>query len=90
MPSGHIDLPTGRRHSPGIDETKILHVGWIVRDNRFVCKLLESDELSVDTVSSAQEALTALGESDYSVLITDLNANGKFDQLKIVPGEQLD
>ena len=33
-------------------------------------KLLESEELNVDTVSSAQEALTALGETDYSVLIT--------------------
>ena len=39
-------------------------------------KLLESDELSVDTVSSAQEALTALGETDYSVLITDLKMPG--------------
>src|ERR1700730_15318324 len=39
-------------------------------------KLLESAELSVDTVSSAQEALTALGETDYSVLITDLKMPG--------------
>jgi DNA-binding NtrC family response regulator len=39
-------------------------------------KLLESDELSVDTVSSAQEALTTLGSSDYSVLITDLRMPG--------------
>jgi DNA-binding NtrC family response regulator len=39
-------------------------------------KLLESDELSVDTVSSAQEALTALGSADYSVLITDLRMPG--------------
>ena len=39
-------------------------------------KLLESDELSVDTVSSAQEALTVLGASDFSVLITDLRMPG--------------
>src|SRR5262249_11391063 len=39
-------------------------------------KLLESDELSVDTVSSAQEALSALGANDYSVLITDLKMPG--------------
>jgi DNA-binding NtrC family response regulator len=39
-------------------------------------KLLESDEISVDTVSSGQEALTALGEADYSVLITDLRMPG--------------
>src|SRR4051812_25162120 len=39
-------------------------------------KLLESEELSVDTVSSAQEALTALGTTDYSVLITDLRMPG--------------
>src|SRR5262245_24379823 len=39
-------------------------------------KLLESDELSVDTMSSAQEALAALGTSDYSVLITDLRMPG--------------
>jgi len=39
-------------------------------------KLLESDEMSVDTVSNAQEALTALGETDYSVLITDLKMPG--------------
>ena len=39
-------------------------------------KLLESEELSVDTVSSAQEALTALAAADYSVLITDLRMPG--------------
>ncbi|WZP00467.1 sigma-54 dependent transcriptional regulator [Isosphaeraceae bacterium EP7] len=39
-------------------------------------KLLESDEISVDTVSSGQEALTALAEVDYSVLITDLRMPG--------------
>src|SRR3954462_11408290 len=39
-------------------------------------KLLESEELSVDTVSSAQEALTTLGSADYSVLITDLRMPG--------------
>jgi DNA-binding NtrC family response regulator len=39
-------------------------------------KLLESEELSVDTVSSAQEALTALRSNDYSVLITDLRMPG--------------
>src|SRR5512135_2581417 len=39
-------------------------------------KLLESEELSVDTVSSAQEALTALGARDYSVLVTDLRMPG--------------
>ena len=39
-------------------------------------KLLESDELSVDTVSNAQEALTTLGSADYSVLVTDLRMPG--------------
>src|SRR5262249_5130619 len=39
-------------------------------------KLLETDDLSVDTVSNAQEALSALGASDYSVLITDLRMPG--------------
>ena len=39
-------------------------------------KLLESEELSVETVSSAQEALTALGAADFSVLITDLRMPG--------------
>jgi DNA-binding NtrC family response regulator len=39
-------------------------------------KLLESEELSVDTVSSAQDALSALGSDDYSVLITDLRMPG--------------
>jgi DNA-binding NtrC family response regulator len=39
-------------------------------------KLLESDELSVDTVSNAQEALTALAAADYSVMITDLRMPG--------------
>jgi DNA-binding NtrC family response regulator len=39
-------------------------------------KLLESDDLSVDTVSSAHEALTSLASADYSVLITDLRMPG--------------
>ncbi len=39
-------------------------------------KLLESGELSVDTVASAQEALTALAGTDYSVMITDLRMPG--------------
>ena len=39
-------------------------------------KLLESDEMSVDTVSSGQEALAALAAADYSVLITDLRMPG--------------
>lgn len=39
-------------------------------------KLLESETLSVDTVSSAQEALSALSAMDYSVLITDLKMPG--------------
>jgi two-component system NtrC family response regulator len=39
-------------------------------------KLLESDELSVDTVSTGQEALALLLSSDYSVLITDLRMPG--------------
>ena len=39
-------------------------------------KLLESDELSVDTVLSAQEALNVLGSADFSVLITDLRMPG--------------
>src|SRR5438270_4690192 len=39
-------------------------------------KLLESDDLSVDTVSSAQEALALLGAGDYSLMITDLRMPG--------------
>jgi DNA-binding NtrC family response regulator len=39
-------------------------------------KLLQTDELSVDTVSSGAEALAALGAADYSVLITDLRMPG--------------
>ncbi len=39
-------------------------------------KLLETDELSVEAVSSGQEALTALAATDYSVLITDLRMPG--------------
>ena len=39
-------------------------------------KLLESEELRVDTVSSAQEALTLLSSTDYSLLITDLRMPG--------------
>src|SRR4051794_29115005 len=39
-------------------------------------KSLESDELSVDTVSSGQEALASLLATDYSVLITDLRMPG--------------
>jgi DNA-binding NtrC family response regulator len=39
-------------------------------------KLLESDELNVDTVTNGQEALAALFEHDYSVLITDLRMPG--------------
>src|SRR5262252_5978551 len=39
-------------------------------------KLLESDELQVETASSGQEALTALSGADYSVMITDLRMPG--------------
>jgi two-component system NtrC family response regulator len=39
-------------------------------------KLLESDELSVETVTNGQEALAALAEHDFSVLITDLRMPG--------------
>src|SRR3954453_20007483 len=39
-------------------------------------KLLESDEVSVEVVESGQDALTALADSDYSVLITDLRMPG--------------
>ena len=39
-------------------------------------KLLESESLSVDAVSSGQEALAALENADYSVLITDLRMPG--------------
>src|SRR5436309_616537 len=39
-------------------------------------KLLESDELGVDAVSSGHEALSALAATDYSVLITDLRMPG--------------
>jgi DNA-binding NtrC family response regulator len=39
-------------------------------------KLLESAELSVETVTNGQEALGALAEHDYSVLITDLRMPG--------------
>jgi two-component system response regulator AtoC len=39
-------------------------------------KLLESEELSVDTVASGQEALSMLSASDYSILISDLRMPG--------------
>src|SRR3954470_19517815 len=39
-------------------------------------KLLESEELSVEVVDSGQDALTAMSESDYSVLVTDLRMPG--------------
>ena len=39
-------------------------------------KLIESEELSVNTVSNAQEALSALSEADYSILVTDLRMPG--------------
>ena len=39
-------------------------------------KLLENDELIIDTVANAQEALSALGTADYSVMITDLRMPG--------------
>jgi DNA-binding NtrC family response regulator len=39
-------------------------------------KLIETEKISVDSVSSGQEALTALTASDYSVLITDLKMPG--------------
>jgi DNA-binding NtrC family response regulator len=39
-------------------------------------KLLESDELSVDAVTSGHEALAALSTDDYSVLMTDLRMPG--------------
>jgi DNA-binding NtrC family response regulator len=39
-------------------------------------KLLASDELDVDAVTSGQEALTKLGEVDYSILMTDLRMPG--------------
>jgi DNA-binding NtrC family response regulator len=39
-------------------------------------RLLESDELSVEVVSSGQAALSSLLKEDYSVLITDLRMPG--------------
>jgi two-component system NtrC family response regulator len=52
----------------------------VVDDDPYVTaqlrKLLESEELSVDTVSNAQEALAALRSTDYSVLVTDLRMPG--------------
>src|SRR5579883_3036658 len=52
----------------------------VVDDDAYVTtqlrKLIESEELSVDTVSSAQDALGALAATDYSVLITDLRMPG--------------
>src|SRR5581483_7393771 len=39
-------------------------------------KLLASDELDVEAVTSGQEALTKLGEADYSILMTDLRMPG--------------
>ncbi len=39
-------------------------------------RLLESDELSVEVVSSGQEALSSLLNDEYSILITDLRMPG--------------
>src|SRR6516162_2658202 len=54
-------------------------------------KLIESDELSVDTVSNGQEALAILGKTDYSVLITDLRMPGMggMDLLRAVAEQRL-
>ena len=52
----------------------------LVDDDTFSTKqlknLLQTEELSVDTVENGQEALTALTATDYSVLITDLRMPG--------------
>jgi DNA-binding NtrC family response regulator len=52
----------------------------IVDDDTFsstqLRKLLESDDLSVDVVTSGQEALASLSGNDYSVLMTDLRMPG--------------
>jgi DNA-binding NtrC family response regulator len=39
-------------------------------------RLLEGDGLSIDTVTNAQEALTALSTTEYSVMVTDLRMPG--------------
>ena len=39
-------------------------------------KLLEGPDLSVDIVESGQDALMALGRTEYSVLMTDLRMPG--------------
>src|SRR5262249_13984648 len=84
MPSPEIGSPTRGKHEvtepEGRRDERMRRKLLVVDDDPYLTtqlrKLLETDELSVDTVSSAQEALTSLGAADYSVLITDLRMPG--------------
>ncbi len=55
---------------------KVLLVDDDPHSTTMLKRLLETEELSVDAVSSGQEALSALSAADYSVLITDLRMPG--------------
>ena len=55
---------------------KVLLVDDDPHSTALLKRLLETEELTVDAVSSGQEALEALMASDYSVLITDLRMPG--------------
>ncbi len=57
-------------------QRKVLLVDDDPHSTTLLKRLLETDELKVDAVSSGQEALAALSATDYSVLITDLRMPG--------------
>ncbi len=55
---------------------KLLIVDDDASSSTLLRKLLESDQLEVEVAESGQDALVALGQNDYSVLITDLRMPG--------------
>jgi len=55
---------------------KLLIVDDDVSSSALLKRLLQSDELSVESVEGGQEALAALSGGDYSVLVTDLRMPG--------------
>lgn len=70
---------------------KLLIVDDDSLSNQQLRKLLESDELQVDAVTSGQDALERLAQDDYSVLVTDLRMPGMggMDLIREVAARQL-
>ena len=73
-------LEAERERSPAREIHRMHRKVLLVDDDSYsttqLKKLLETEELSVEAVASGQEALSALGSADYSVLITDLRMPG--------------